>query len=72
VLSTGSTKTSRNRFNQAAFLDFTVGVPKDSEDLRKIIALMDEALALRVGQEELLTLAKEMRDGVALMLPVWS
>ncbi len=32
--STGSTKTSRNRFNEDEFLDFVVQVPQAADDLR--------------------------------------
>jgi type I restriction enzyme M protein len=70
VLSTGSTKESRNRFNQRMFVDFTVEIPSDPKQLRAVIEMLDQALALRARQEELLALAKEMRDGVAMMLPV--
>lgn len=70
ALSTGSTKQSRNRFNQALFIDFRVEVPADTDALRRIVDLLDEALALRRRQEELLMIAKEMRDGVAMMLPM--
>lgn len=70
VLSTGSTKQSRNRFSKELFADFKVEVPSDPGDLLNVVELLDEALRLRARQEELLSLAKEMRDGVAMMLPM--
>lgn len=68
--STGSTKTSRNRFNQAMFVDFKVEIPADAESLRKVVVLLDEAATLRARQEELLALVTEMREGVSMMLPM--
>lgn len=70
VLSTGSTKQSRNRFNQSLLVDFKVEMPDDPDGLRKVVALLDEAARLRARQEELLALAKGMKDGVAMMLPM--
>lgn len=68
ALSTGSTKTSRNRFSQTRFLQLEIELP--IEGLEEIVAVLDEVAALKRQQEELLGLMKEMREGVALMLPM--
>jgi type I restriction enzyme M protein len=68
--STGSTKESRNRWNQVHFNELEVQIPDDEEGLERMVAVLAKASALRLEQEELLERSKELRDGVALMLPV--
>jgi hypothetical protein len=69
TLSTGSTKQSRNRFNQRLLLDLHVTLPQPS-NLAVVADALDEATHMRARQEELLALTKEMRDGVSMMLPM--
>jgi type I restriction enzyme M protein len=68
--STGSTKQSRNRFGQALFNDFVIKVPRATKDLKTIVAVLSQAHRLRDEQLALVDLAKELRDGVSLMLPM--
>ena len=67
--STGSTKTSRNRFNQSLFLDLVIEKPRSAADLRRVVDLLDEATSIRTNQARLLDVAKSLRDGVMGMLP---
>jgi type I restriction enzyme M protein len=67
--STGSTKTSRNRFNEALFKNLVVQVPQDAGDLAKAVAILDRASELRARQSELAELAEAMRKGVFGLLP---
>ncbi len=69
ALSTGSTKTSRNRFNQKQFLKLKVDVPESSSGLESIVELLDRAVALRFKQEELLEKTKVLHTSISLMLP---
>lgn len=68
--STGSTKESRNRWNQFHFTEMEVEVPSDPQGLMLMVDILERASALRSEQEILLERAKELRDGVALMLPM--
>lgn len=67
--STGSTKTSRNRFNQKLFMDLVIQRPKSSDDLRKAVQLLDKASELRSEQERLLEATKSLKEGVFRMIP---
>lgn len=67
--STGSTKTSRNRFNQEFFVDLVIQRPKSSADLRKAVQLLEKASELRSEQERLLEATKSLKDGVFRMIP---
>jgi type I restriction enzyme M protein len=69
TMSTGSTKTSRNRFNQELLLDMFVHVPKDEDELKRVVQLLDQADELRRQQERLSQLSKSLREGVLRMLP---
>lgn len=69
AMSSGSTKTSRNRLNQREFLKMTVNVPTDPEEMRELVELMDLADEFRRSQEEAVAVAKRLRDGVAQLLP---
>jgi type I restriction enzyme M protein len=62
--STGSTKTSRNRFNEALFENLTVHIPKSRDDLKRVVELLDRAGELRVQQKQLVDLAEQMRKSV--------
>jgi type I restriction enzyme M protein len=68
--STGSTKESRNRWNQSHFNEMQVEIPSDAQGLALMVDLLKRASTLRKEQEHLLERAKELRDGVALMLPL--
>jgi len=67
--STGSTKTSRNRFNQKLFVDLIVQRPREDADLSRVVRLLDRADELRGAQQKMLQLAKDLRDGVFALLP---
>jgi type I restriction enzyme M protein len=68
--STGSTKESRNRWNQPLFADFKIQIPEDEDGLKRTVDILRRSAAMRREQEELLERAKELREGVALMLPM--
>ena len=70
--STGSTKTSRNRFNQKLFLDLEIPVPRSRKDLATVVSLLGEADRLRRQQEAMVEMVKELRDGVLDSLPASS
>ncbi|HWG10699.1 MAG TPA: N-6 DNA methylase [Rhodanobacteraceae bacterium] len=67
--STGSTKTSRNRFNQKLFLSLKIQVPESVADLEIVVRLLDRSSELRALQERQLELAKGLREGVYGLLP---
>jgi type I restriction enzyme M protein len=67
--STGSTKTSRNRFNEALFEDLILDLPKEEADLKRIVGLLDKVTSLRASQERQLEQFKTLREGVLRMLP---
>lgn len=67
--STGSTKTSRNRFNEEEFLDLIVQVPKTAADLRAAVDLLDKVSDLKRRQQSLLEMTKSFREEVFRMLP---
>ena len=67
--STGSTKTSRNRFNQGLFVELKIRKPVSSSDLAKVVQLLDSASDLRTQQAELLDRSKSLAEGVFRMLP---
>lgn len=68
--STGSTKQSRNRFNQVLLKDFEIQMPTDEAGLERLVGLLTKANALRRAQEELKGLVSELHEGVSLMLPL--
>lgn len=68
-LSTGSTRTSRNRFNQRQFEDMVIRAPSNSYHLRKFVELFDEAYKLRQQQQGLLESITTLRDGLGSMMP---
>ena len=67
--STGSTKTSRNRFKEPEFLQLEVAMPTDDGELEAIVEMLDLADDLRGQQERLLESVKAVRDGVSRLLP---
>jgi type I restriction enzyme M protein len=67
--STGSTKESRNRFNQAMFGAFRLVIPRSENDFERMVAVLGRANRLRAEQVAMLELVKELREGVSLMLP---
>ena len=67
--STGSTKTSRNRFNEEEFLDLIIQVPKTATDLRAAVNLLDKVSDLKRRQQSLLEMTKSFRENVFRMLP---
>lgn len=67
--STGSTKSSRNRFNQKSFLALKIKIPKSIDTTQMIVSLLDSADNLRASQFELLENTKNLRDGMASLLP---
>lgn len=68
--STGSTKTSRNRFNQKLFLQLEIYCPTSPDHLDSVVQLLDQADELRRNQAKLVELTSSLRDGVMGMLPV--
>jgi type I restriction enzyme M protein len=68
--STGSTKQSRNRFGQALFESFVIRLPRSTKDLKAIVNVLRQAHCLRDEQLALVDVAKELREGVSLMLPM--
>ncbi|MBZ5526058.1 MAG: N-6 DNA methylase [Acidobacteriia bacterium] len=67
--STGSTKTSRNRYKSDRFLSMMLMFPKRIETLRNVVDLMNRASGLRFRQEQLTEQLKELSDSLARMLP---
>jgi type I restriction enzyme M protein len=67
--STGSTKQSRNRWNQEKFNKFQLQVPTDAAGLDRMVAVLAKANRLRAIQQEMLDMAKDIGQGVSLMLP---
>lgn len=68
--STGSTKTSRNRFNEALFENLTIQVPTKAADLRRAVELLDRTGEMRAEQKRLVELAEQLRQGVSGLLPM--
>jgi type I restriction enzyme M protein len=68
--STGSTKTSRNRFNEALFENLTVQVPTKAADLKRAVELLDRTGEMRAEQKRLVELAEQLRQGVSGLLPM--
>ncbi|MHB8183368.1 MAG: N-6 DNA methylase [Candidatus Desulforudaceae bacterium] len=67
--STGSTKTSRNRFNQSQFLNLKVYVPSIMANLQEVVVILDQVAEFRNEQARIMELAKSLRTGVLGMLP---
>ena len=67
--STGSTKTSRNRFKEDRFLEVRIAVPNDGRRLEEVVELMDRALILRCSQTQVAERVKALHNAVGSMLP---
>jgi type I restriction enzyme M protein len=68
-LSTGSTKTSRNRLLQDTFLGITVAVPADASRLAVFVNLFDALAALSARQLQLSEELEQFRRGATLLVP---
>ena len=68
--STGSTKTSRNRFKEDRFLGMKVAIPTDARKMKTIVELMDRTLFLKLAQAEITEQLSELRDAIGTMLPM--
>lgn len=67
--SSGSTKTSRNRFRQPEFEDFEIALPDEAENLAAIVDLLDKADALRARLTAFGNEARGTRDLFAEIIP---
>ena len=67
--STGSTKTSRNRFNQKLFVELEINYPTAQKDLSRVVQVLDQADELRRQQAKLAELSASLRNGVMGLLP---
>ena len=67
--SSGSTKTSRNRFKQESFNALPVMVPDKAEDLARYVTLLDRLDTLRRFANEVLEGEKTLRQAIATQLP---
>lgn len=68
--SSGSTKTSRNRFKQEFFNALPVMVPKKSEDLARYVTLLDRLDTLRRFATEVVDSEKVLRQAISGHLPI--
>lgn len=68
-VSTGSTKTSRNRFKEDRFLNMVVQIPECDQVTASLVAMLDRADNLRAQQQTLLEKIKELREGIGRLLP---
>ena len=67
--STGSTKTSRNRFNQEQFLDLSIMIPQSESGLKEAVYMFDNVAELKKRQDRLLELSKVLREEVLDLIP---
>jgi type I restriction enzyme M protein len=67
--STGSTKTSRNRYKSDRFLATTVPFPKNGTRLKEIVRIARLAAELRSNQSLLLERVKQAHDSMLMLLP---
>jgi type I restriction enzyme M protein len=67
--STGSTKTSRNRFNQELFRMLQVNMPKDFQALREMVRVLDESERFAALHDQMRDLVKSLRKGAGSVLP---
>ena len=68
-MSTGSTKTSRNRFSQEQFLDLSVMVPRASGDVKRAVETFERVVDLKATQDRLVELSKALREEVLALVP---
>lgn len=64
-LSTGATKTSRNRLSQQQLLEIEIDVPTIDGELEEMVTLFEHANALREKQTNLLEDIKQWRDHIS-------
>ena len=67
--STGSTKTSRNRFNQKLFVDLMIDMPVNATDLFTSLHALDAASNLRKRQAVALESVKGLWNGIYQTIP---
>ena len=67
--STGSTQTSRNRFNQRLFVDLPIRLPTNVTDLARAVTLLETAGAMRREQARLVDTAKAFWDSSHSLIP---
>jgi len=67
--SSGSTKTSRNRFNQASFEQFQIAIPKKLMDMKRFVELLDAADGVRQRLSDAQEAASTMRSRLGAILP---
>jgi type I restriction enzyme M protein len=67
--STGSTKTSRNRYKSHRFLQMRVPFPKTVPALERVVRLLEMATVLRFEQENVAAELKALTESLARMLP---
>lgn len=68
--SSGSTKTSRNRFKQESFNAMSVTLPEKADDLARYVTLLDRLDTLRRFATEVLDGEKVLRQAIATRLPM--
>jgi type I restriction enzyme M protein len=68
-MSTGSTKTSRNRFKEDRFLAFKFPIPTDIATLETIVRGLDRAVRMRREAKDLLEAVKELGEGIGGIVP---
>jgi len=67
--STGSTKTSRNRFNQELFRMLQVNMPKDFQALQEMVRVLDDSERFAALHEQMRDMVKSLRKGAGSVLP---
>ncbi|BDU68262.1 hypothetical protein GETHOR_03630 [Geothrix oryzae] len=67
--STGSTKTSRNRFKEDRFLRMRVEIPRKIAHLRQLVDLLNKANVLRACQVEVAERFKRFNEDLSRLLP---
>ncbi len=64
-ISTGATKTSRNRLSQQQLLDIEIDIPNSENELEEMVRLFEHANTLREKQTKLLEDIKQWRDHIS-------
>jgi len=72
ALSTGSTKTSRNRFNQKHFLTLKMQIPVNLAKTKELVELLNRANIVRSKQFQLIKEMDKLRNGIYNLLPIAS
>lgn len=68
--STGSTKTSRNRYKDDRFLRMHVAIPRSIEQMKTLVSLLSRANVLRAQQIDATERVEQLNTGIARMLPL--